>query len=196
MERTGRSILYSLSPGVSATPEMAEQVAHLSHMYRTTSDDWDSWSDVLSHFPVARWALSNNNLGCKPGSFCYVYIVTTVRSPFWLHLWSQRMYADSEVAVESLGLLKWARTLKTWRDLNEPEGHGYQCKIYKRSMLWPLWIAELCHCREWFFLMLCSTYGVEQRFRSSWTDWRSRTAGRQIMARYGYASHRLANRPW
>ncbi|CAM6083804.1 unnamed protein product [Calypogeia fissa] len=51
---TGRPILYSLSPGVSATPDLGKQVAHLSHMYRITSDDWDSWGDVLTHFPVAR----------------------------------------------------------------------------------------------------------------------------------------------
>ncbi|CAM6083805.1 unnamed protein product [Calypogeia fissa] len=54
IERTGRPMLYSLSPGVFATPDLGKLVAHLSHMYRITLDDWDSWSDVLTHFPVAR----------------------------------------------------------------------------------------------------------------------------------------------
>ncbi|BBM98677.1 alpha-galactosidase [Marchantia polymorpha subsp. ruderalis] len=54
ISRTGRPMVYSLSPGVRATPKMAKEVASLTHMYRVTSDDWDLWWEVLLHFPVAR----------------------------------------------------------------------------------------------------------------------------------------------
>ncbi|KAF9594704.1 hypothetical protein IFM89_034489 [Coptis chinensis] len=47
-------IMYSLSPGVGATPAMAKDVSPLVNMYRVTGDDWDSWSDVASHFNVSR----------------------------------------------------------------------------------------------------------------------------------------------
>ncbi|PWA98083.1 melibiase family protein [Artemisia annua] len=49
-----RPIIYSLSPGTSATPSMAKQVAPLVNMYRVTGDDWDYWGDVASHFAVSR----------------------------------------------------------------------------------------------------------------------------------------------
>ncbi|KAJ7947080.1 Alpha-galactosidase [Quillaja saponaria] len=47
-------ILYSLSPGVGATPDVANKVTGLVNMYRVTGDDWDNWKDVLGHFDVAR----------------------------------------------------------------------------------------------------------------------------------------------
>ncbi|KAJ7295690.1 hypothetical protein O6H91_07G015700 [Diphasiastrum complanatum] len=51
---TSRPIVYSLSPGVRATPSMGSAVNELVHMYRVTSDDWDTWGDVALHFDVAR----------------------------------------------------------------------------------------------------------------------------------------------
>ncbi|KAF9598698.1 hypothetical protein IFM89_029948 [Coptis chinensis] len=47
-------IMYSLSLRVGATPAMAKDVSPLVNMYRVTGDDWDSWSDVASHFNVSR----------------------------------------------------------------------------------------------------------------------------------------------
>lgn len=49
-----RPIIYSLSPGTSATPAMAQKINGLANMYRVTGDDWDSWPDVAAHFSVAR----------------------------------------------------------------------------------------------------------------------------------------------
>ncbi|EFJ20054.1 hypothetical protein SELMODRAFT_444098 [Selaginella moellendorffii] len=51
---TNRAIVYSLSPGVKATPSMGKSVASAVNMYRVTSDDWDSWGDLQLHFDVAR----------------------------------------------------------------------------------------------------------------------------------------------
>eukprot|EP00249_Psilotum_nudum_P018943 c27030_g1_i1 orf=360-2276(+) len=51
---TGRPMVYSISPGVRATPSMATLINGLVNMYRVTSDDWDSWTDVEFHFNVAR----------------------------------------------------------------------------------------------------------------------------------------------
>ncbi|GJY43063.1 melibiase family protein [Tanacetum coccineum] len=54
LKALNRTILYSLSPGTSATPSMAKQVAPHVNMYRVTGDDWDNWGDVASHFAVSR----------------------------------------------------------------------------------------------------------------------------------------------
>ncbi|KAL2547103.1 Melibiase family protein [Forsythia ovata] len=60
-----RPILYSLSPGSSATPAMARDVNGLVNMYRITGDDWDSWKDVAAHFDVARDFAAANMIGAK-----------------------------------------------------------------------------------------------------------------------------------
>ena len=54
LRKIDRPILYSLSPGTSATPAMAREVSGLVNMYRVTGDDWDTWRDVAAHFDVAR----------------------------------------------------------------------------------------------------------------------------------------------
>ncbi|XP_024524653.1 alpha-galactosidase [Selaginella moellendorffii] len=51
---TGRPIVYSLSPGVQATPSLASSVSGIVNMYRITGDDWDRWGDVAAHFDVAK----------------------------------------------------------------------------------------------------------------------------------------------
>ncbi|KAL9672531.1 hypothetical protein QQ045_028782 [Rhodiola kirilowii] len=50
------TVVFSLSPGKQATPEMASStnVSGIANMYRVTGDDWDTWADVASHFDVAR----------------------------------------------------------------------------------------------------------------------------------------------
>ncbi|KAL5552777.1 hypothetical protein UlMin_040178 [Ulmus minor] len=58
-----RPILYSLSPGTSVTPAMAQKVIGLVNMYRITGDDWDSWGDVASHFDVTRDFATANMIG-------------------------------------------------------------------------------------------------------------------------------------
>ncbi|KAJ4840035.1 hypothetical protein Tsubulata_033351, partial [Turnera subulata] len=60
-----RPILYSLSPGTSATPAMAKDVARLTNMYRVTGDDWDTWGDVAAHFDVARDFAAANMIGAQ-----------------------------------------------------------------------------------------------------------------------------------
>ncbi|KAG0591641.1 hypothetical protein KC19_1G189800 [Ceratodon purpureus] len=50
----GRPMVYSLSPGVQATPEIGSKVSNMANMYRVTADDWDTWSDLETHFDVAR----------------------------------------------------------------------------------------------------------------------------------------------
>ncbi|XP_030440330.2 probable alpha-galactosidase B [Syzygium oleosum] len=54
LKELDRPILYSLSPGTSATPDMAKAVSGLSNMYRITGDDWDVWEHVVAHFDVTR----------------------------------------------------------------------------------------------------------------------------------------------
>eukprot|EP00252_Welwitschia_mirabilis_P005186 TRINITY_DN15676_c0_g1_i2.p1 TRINITY_DN15676_c0_g1~~TRINITY_DN15676_c0_g1_i2.p1 ORF type:complete len:650 (-),score=72.73 TRINITY_DN15676_c0_g1_i2:333-2282(-) len=58
-------IVYSISPGTHATPAMAKSISSLVNMYRVTADDWDSWSDVYSHFNVARDFASSGLIGAK-----------------------------------------------------------------------------------------------------------------------------------
>eukprot|EP00966_Prymnesium_polylepis_P258923 5980467-Prymnesium_polylepis.1 len=57
--RSGRPMVYSLSPGATekgasgAEVGLARQVAGMVNMYRVTGDDWDAWGAVDSHFAVA-----------------------------------------------------------------------------------------------------------------------------------------------
>ncbi|KAH1062263.1 hypothetical protein GYH30_005322 [Glycine max] len=60
-----RPIVFSLSPGVSATPLMANSVSSLVNTYRVTGDDWDEWSAILAHFNVARDFAASNLIGGK-----------------------------------------------------------------------------------------------------------------------------------
>lgn len=62
---TGRPIVYSLSPGVQAFPDMGREVSSLVNMYRVTGDDWDLWSDLKTHFDVARCVYSMLLLGMR-----------------------------------------------------------------------------------------------------------------------------------
>ncbi|KAH9327110.1 hypothetical protein KI387_007288, partial [Taxus chinensis] len=60
-----RPILYSLSPGTHATPDMAMKISSLVNMYRVTGDDWDTWTDVQSHFDVSRGFASSGLIGAQ-----------------------------------------------------------------------------------------------------------------------------------
>ncbi|XP_002530047.2 uncharacterized protein LOC8283467 [Ricinus communis] len=60
-----RPILYSLSPGTSVTPTMAEEISGLVNMYRITGDDWDTWRDVAAHFDVTRDFSTASMIGAK-----------------------------------------------------------------------------------------------------------------------------------
>ncbi|KAG6543038.1 hypothetical protein Mapa_015534 [Marchantia paleacea] len=48
-----RPMLYSVSPGIKATTNLAQNVKHLVNTYRVTVDSWDNWADLVSHFDVA-----------------------------------------------------------------------------------------------------------------------------------------------
>ncbi|KEH20754.1 alpha-galactosidase [Medicago truncatula] len=65
LSKVNRPLLYSLSPGVKATPDMAKQVSGLVNMYRIAGDDWDVWGDVKSHFNVSRDMAAANLIGAK-----------------------------------------------------------------------------------------------------------------------------------
>ncbi|GLJ05273.1 hypothetical protein SUGI_0015090 [Cryptomeria japonica] len=60
-----RPVLYSLSPGTHATPDMAMKISNLVNMYRVTGDDWDTWRDVQSHFDVSRGFASSGLIGAQ-----------------------------------------------------------------------------------------------------------------------------------
>lgn len=60
-------MVYSLSPGVQATPDMGTMVSNMANMYRVTADDWDTWSDLETHFDVARCVCSVL-LACSTGN--------------------------------------------------------------------------------------------------------------------------------
>ncbi|CAK7332521.1 unnamed protein product [Dovyalis caffra] len=65
LQKLDRPILYSLSPGTSATPTMAKDISGLVNMYRVTGDDWDTWGDVAAHFDVSRDFAAANKIGAK-----------------------------------------------------------------------------------------------------------------------------------
>ncbi|KAK9113604.1 hypothetical protein Syun_020401 [Stephania yunnanensis] len=65
LKELDRPIVYSLSPGTSVTPAMAEDVSDLVNMYRITGDDWDKWEHVEAHFNVSRNFAAANMIGTK-----------------------------------------------------------------------------------------------------------------------------------
>ncbi|KAG6764701.1 hypothetical protein POTOM_032182 [Populus tomentosa] len=65
LQKLDRPMLYSLSPGTSASPAMAKDISGLVNMYRVTGDDWDTWGDVAAHFDVARDFAAANKIGAK-----------------------------------------------------------------------------------------------------------------------------------
>lgn len=65
LKELDRPILYSLSPGTTATPAMGKEVNSLVNMYRVTGDDWDSWGDVATHFNVSRDFSAANMIGAQ-----------------------------------------------------------------------------------------------------------------------------------
>ncbi|XP_024462849.1 uncharacterized protein LOC18101685 isoform X1 [Populus trichocarpa] len=65
LQKLDRPMLYSLSPGTSASPTIAKDISGLVNMYRVTGDDWDTWGDVAAHFDVARDFAAANKIGAK-----------------------------------------------------------------------------------------------------------------------------------
>ncbi|ONK58396.1 uncharacterized protein A4U43_C09F11900 [Asparagus officinalis] len=65
LEELDRAILFSLSPGTSVTPSMAEGISEHVDMYRVTGDDWDKWADVAYHFNVARDFAAAKKIGAQ-----------------------------------------------------------------------------------------------------------------------------------
>ncbi|KAK4789447.1 hypothetical protein SAY86_016751 [Trapa natans] len=68
LQKLHRPILYSLSPGTSVTPAMAQKVSGLANMYRITGDDWDNWADVIAHFDVSRDMAAMGMIGANSWS--------------------------------------------------------------------------------------------------------------------------------
>ncbi|RDY02974.1 hypothetical protein CR513_13500, partial [Mucuna pruriens] len=58
-----QNVVFSVSPGVHATPAMAKMVSGLVNTYRVTGDFWDSWSAILANFDVARDFAASNLIG-------------------------------------------------------------------------------------------------------------------------------------
>ncbi|KAK4276159.1 hypothetical protein QN277_019138 [Acacia crassicarpa] len=65
LKELNRSIVLSLSPGVSATPQMARQVSGIVNMYRITGDYWDQWQQMTDHFNVSREFASAKLIGIR-----------------------------------------------------------------------------------------------------------------------------------
>lgn len=58
-------IVYSLSPGSTVTPAMANNISGLVNMYRITGDDWDKWGDVAAHFDISRDFAAAGKIGAE-----------------------------------------------------------------------------------------------------------------------------------
>ncbi|KAI4305510.1 hypothetical protein L6164_028872 [Bauhinia variegata] len=60
-----RPVVFSLSPGTSMSASLAKQVSGMVNMYRITGDDWDKWSDPVSHFDIIRDLSAANLIGAQ-----------------------------------------------------------------------------------------------------------------------------------
>jgi alpha-galactosidase len=57
IQRSGRDILLSLSPGTHLSTMHLDHLRESAEMWRVSDDLWDRWSDVLDQFSrMARWA--------------------------------------------------------------------------------------------------------------------------------------------
>ncbi|KAJ4808325.1 Alpha-galactosidase [Rhynchospora pubera] len=65
LEELDRPVVLSISPGTRVTPSMAETIYKYVNMYRITADDWDTWSDVASHFNISRDFASVKKIGAE-----------------------------------------------------------------------------------------------------------------------------------
>ncbi|KAF3333174.1 Alpha-galactosidase mel1 [Carex littledalei] len=65
LEELDRPVILSISPGTHVTPSMSETIDKYVNMYRITSDDWDTWSDVASHFNISRDFASVKKIGAE-----------------------------------------------------------------------------------------------------------------------------------
>ncbi|KAJ3692241.1 hypothetical protein LUZ60_012591 [Juncus effusus] len=65
LEELDRPVVFSISPGTSVTPLMADTIDKYVNMYRITGDDWDTWADVASHFNVSRDFASVKKIGAR-----------------------------------------------------------------------------------------------------------------------------------
>ncbi|XP_073003671.1 uncharacterized protein [Typha latifolia] len=65
LEELERPVVFSISPGTSVTPSMAEDITRSVNMYRITADDWDTWPDVTAHFDVSREFAAAKKIGAK-----------------------------------------------------------------------------------------------------------------------------------
>ncbi|THV36504.1 glycoside hydrolase family 27 protein [Glycomyces buryatensis] len=58
IDRSGRDIVFSLSPGVALSIDHAEHLKAHSHLWRVSGDLWDRWKDVDAQFDLLRdWAV-------------------------------------------------------------------------------------------------------------------------------------------
>ncbi|BBN14401.1 alpha-galactosidase [Marchantia polymorpha subsp. ruderalis] len=60
-----RPVLYSLSPGIGTSTDLAHQVGQYVNAYRVTGDTWDRWNQVRNHFDTARDFASSGLTGAS-----------------------------------------------------------------------------------------------------------------------------------
>ncbi|MFJ6376103.1 alpha-galactosidase [Pseudarthrobacter oxydans] len=93
IERTGRDIVLSLSPGRKLSFAYAEFFAENSEMWRISDDLWDSWPQVLEMFQrIARWAPRQ-----RPGAWGDADMLPLGRVGIRAHVGSSR---DSNLTLE------------------------------------------------------------------------------------------------
>lgn len=93
IEKTGRDIVLSLSPGRKLSLAYAGHFAENSEMWRISDDLWDSWPQVLEMFQrVARWAPYQ-----RPGAWADADMLPLGRVGVRAHVGSAR---DSNLTIE------------------------------------------------------------------------------------------------
>lgn len=65
LQSLGRPVLFSLSPGTSVTPSMADGISDYVDMYRISGDTWDNWNQIAAHFDAARDFAAAKKIGAN-----------------------------------------------------------------------------------------------------------------------------------
>jgi alpha-galactosidase len=101
IERSGRTMLLSLSPGDKAEVKNAEHVKQHAELWRISGDVWDKWEQVVRQFERCRWWQQHIAPGAWPDADMLPLGHISVRSPYGEPRYS-RLNRDEQQALLTL----------------------------------------------------------------------------------------------
>lgn len=129
LKELDRPVILSISPGTHVTPSMSETIDKYVNMYRVTADDWDTWSDVASHFNISRLSQLSSILYAL---FNYTMLNPTARRKFLSQVTTEISICHQNF---NLGFVPLSQKKK-------------KNKLNLLSTIFLFWIQRLCFCQK------------------------------------------------